>query len=114
MVLLYHWLCIIITSWKLTHRPASLRPQKMNRMKRGTTSLSINNQFAIDYINITMRQMDTSDPNQRFTKIREVDNINPFLLAFSTSASSFEGATTSSDIDTLVDAFFGGVPSYKY
>ena len=73
--------CIIITSWKLTHRtPASLRPQKMNRMKRGTTSLSINNQFAIDYINITMRQMDTSDPNQRFTKIREVDNINPFLI----------------------------------
>jgi len=76
--------CIIITSWKFTHRSASLRPspQKMKSMKRVETTIlqAINNQFAIDYINITMRHIDKSDPNQRFTKIRAVDNIIPFVI----------------------------------
>jgi len=40
-----------------------------------------NNQFATDYINITMRHFNTSDPNQRFTKNRAIDNIAPFLIA---------------------------------
>jgi len=86
-----YWYCYciiigcIITSWKFTHRPVvSLRPppQKMKSMKRETASLqeAINNQFAIDYINITMRQIDKSNPNQRFTKIRAVDNIMPFVI----------------------------------
>ena len=70
--------CIIITLWKFTRHPVSLRPPpKMKSMKRKTT---INNQFAIDYINITMRHIDKSDPNQRFTKIRAVDNIIPFVI----------------------------------
>ena len=36
-----------------------------------------NNQFATDYINITMR---ISDPHQQFTKDHAFDNIAPFLL----------------------------------
>ena len=35
------------------------------------------NQFATDYINITMRYMNISDPNQQFTKNRAIDNISP-------------------------------------
>ena len=76
--------CIVITLWKFTRHPVSLwqPPPKVKSMKRETTSLiqAINNQFAIDYINITMRHIDKSDPNQQFTKIRAVDNIIPFVI----------------------------------
>jgi len=39
-----------------------------------------NNQFVSDYINITMRQINISDPNQQFTKDHAFDNIAPFVL----------------------------------
>jgi len=54
--------------------------KSMKRVETTSLQLAINNQFAIDYINITMRHIDKSDPNQRFTKNREVDNTIPFLI----------------------------------